>query len=87
MRVIDADGEQVGIQPLGEAFRAAIEQGLDLVEIAAKSSPPVCRVMDYGKYRYDKEKKEKEGEKGGGERGEKSGILKYETKGEHRGLN
>ena len=63
MRVIGADGEQVGIQPLGEAFRTAIGQDLDLVEIAAKSSPPVCRIMDYGKYRYLQKKKVQESKK------------------------
>lgn len=61
--MVDADGEQVGIQPLGEAFRSALGQELDLVEIAPHASPPVCRIMDYGKYRYLQKKKDQESRK------------------------
>ena len=53
VRVIDADGEQVGILPLSEALNVAQEAGLDLVEIVPAAEPPVCRVMDYGKFRFD----------------------------------
>lgn len=61
--MVAADGEQIGIQPLGEAFRTALGQELDLVEIAPKASPPVCRIMDYGKYRYLQKKKDQESKK------------------------
>jgi translation initiation factor IF-3 len=57
VRVISADGQQVGILPLKEAVRLAEEQGLDLVEVAANATPPVCRVMNYGKYKYQQSKR------------------------------
>lgn len=63
VRVIDADGEQLGILPTKKALDIAYDKGLDLVEISPTSVPPVCRIMDYGKYRFDKEKKEKEAKK------------------------
>lgn len=59
VRLIGADGEQVGILPIGEALDRAREQGLDLVEVAPNSRPPVCRIMDYGKYKYELAKKDK----------------------------
>lgn len=58
VRVIGPDGEQLGILPTPEAFRQAQEQGYDLVEVAPMSVPPVCRIMDYGKYKYELNKKE-----------------------------
>ncbi len=58
MRVIGPEGEQLGILPTPEAFRKAQEQGYDLVEVAPTSQPPVCRIMDYGKYKYELSKKE-----------------------------
>lgn len=58
MRVIGPEGEQYGILPTPEAFRRAQELGYDLVEVAPTSQPPVCRVMDYGKYKYELSKKE-----------------------------
>ncbi len=61
--MVDADGEQIGIRPLGEAFRNALGQELDLVEIAPNASPPVCRIMDYGKFRYLQKKKDQESRK------------------------
>ena len=64
VRVIDANGEQVGILTVREALLLAERQGLDLVEISPTSAPPVCRVMDYGKFRYQQTKKEKENKKG-----------------------
>ena len=63
VRVIDADGAQLGILATKKALDMAYDKGLDLVEIAPTSVPPVCRIMDYGKYRFDKEKKEKEQKK------------------------
>jgi translation initiation factor IF-3 len=57
VRVIDAEGKQLGILTLQEALREAGEAGMDLVEVAPNSSPPVCRVMDYGKFRYQQSKK------------------------------
>ncbi len=56
MRLIGADGEQVGVVPIEEAQRAAREAGLDLVEVAATARPPVVKIMDYGKYRFEQAK-------------------------------
>ncbi len=63
VRLIGADGEQIGVVPLFEALKKAEEAGLDLVEIAPNVSPPVCKIIDYGKYRYDQTKREKESKK------------------------
>lgn len=63
VRVIGADGEQLGILPRNEALEKAKEAGLDLVEVAAMSDPPVCRIMDFGKYRYEQQKKKQEAKK------------------------
>lgn len=63
MRVTSATGEQLGIMPTREALRMAEEQHLDLVEVAPKAKPPVCRIMDFGKYRYEQQKREKEAKK------------------------
>ena len=63
VRVVDSDGSQLGIMKIGDARKIAYDKGLDLVEIAANAQPPVCRVMDYGKFRFEKEKKEKEAKK------------------------
>jgi translation initiation factor IF-3 len=63
VRVIGVDGRQVGILSLGEALNLARASGVDLVEIAANAVPPVCRVVDFGKYRYEQAKKEKESKK------------------------
>jgi translation initiation factor IF-3 len=60
VRVISAEGEQLGIIPLEEALRRAEDFGLDLVEVAPNANPPVCRIMDYGKYRYQQTKKLKD---------------------------
>ena len=59
IRLIEEDGKQVGIIPVKEALKTAAERGLDLVEISSKSDPPVCKIMDYGKYRYQMEISEK----------------------------
>jgi len=58
IRVIGPEGEQLGIMPTPDAFRKAQELGYDLVEVAPTSQPPVCRIMDYGKYKYELQKKE-----------------------------
>lgn len=60
MRLIGADGQQIGIKPLPEALAMARELELDLVEVADKAVPPVCRIMDYGKYKYNEAQKAKE---------------------------
>ncbi len=59
VRLVDEDGGQVGIKPTAEAQEYAFSKGLDLVEVAAQADPPVVRVMDYGKYRYEQEQKAK----------------------------
>ena len=56
MRVIGSDGEQLGIMSARDALKIAEEQDLDLVKIAQGATPPVCKVMDYGKYRFDQAK-------------------------------
>jgi translation initiation factor IF-3 len=61
--LIDADGEQKGVVSIEEALEAARDAEMDLVEISAKSSPPVCRIMDYGKYVYQQQKKKHEAKK------------------------
>ncbi|QEP44978.1 translation initiation factor IF-3 [Ectothiorhodospiraceae bacterium BW-2] len=63
VRLIDADQTQVGVVPLEEALRIAEESGLDLVELAANATPPVCRVMDYGKYQFEQRKKQQAAKK------------------------
>ncbi|MEE4292572.1 MAG: translation initiation factor IF-3 [Xanthomonadales bacterium] len=63
VRVIDADGEQAGIMGIREALQMSEDQGLDLVEIAPNGDPPVCRVMDYGKYRFEAAKKAQQAKK------------------------
>ena len=63
VRLISADGEQLGIVAAEEALRIATESGYDLVKIAPNSVPPVCRIMDYGKFRFEQAKKEKEAKK------------------------
>jgi translation initiation factor IF-3 len=63
VRLIGADGEQLGITPIREAMQIATDANLDLVNVAPTAKPPVCRIMDYGKYRYELQKKEKEARK------------------------
>ena len=63
VRVIGADGSQMGIMSADKALKLAEESNLDLVKIAPTAVPPVCRVMDYGKYRFEQQKKEKENKK------------------------
>jgi len=61
--VIGLEGQQLGVLPLGEAITLARSKGVDLVEVAPNATPPVCRVVDFGKYRYEQAKKEKESKK------------------------
>ena len=68
--MIDSDGTQIGVRPISEALGIARTKGLDLVEIAAGANPPVCKILAYSKYKYDMEKKEREGRKK-----QKAGLL------------
>jgi len=63
VRLVSYDGEQVGIRSLNEALDMAQEMDLDLVEVAGQATPPVCRIMDYGKYKYEQSQKAKESRK------------------------
>lgn len=63
VRLIGPDGEQIGIKPFREALQMAMDANLDLVNVAPTAKPPVCRIMDYGKFRYETQKKEKEARK------------------------
>ena len=63
VRLIDDAGEQLGVMAPREAAKIAAEKNLDLVEIAPNANPPVCRIMDYGKYKYEQSKREKEAKK------------------------
>ena len=63
VRVITDDGEQLGVMSSSEALKAAQYRSLDLVKIAPQAQPPVCKIMDYGKYRFDRQKREKEAKK------------------------
>ena len=63
MLVIDANGDQAGVMPTQDALRMAEEQGLDLVEVAPNARPPVCKIMDFGRYKYQQQKKLQEARK------------------------
>lgn len=63
VRLVGPGGEQIGIKPLREALQMAIDMNMDLVNVAPQAKPPVCRIMDYGKFRYEQQKKEKEARK------------------------
>lgn len=63
VRLIGSNGDQLGIKPFREAMQIAQDAGLDLVNVAPTAKPPVCRIMDYGKFRYETQKKEKEARK------------------------
>ncbi|MBU1700083.1 MAG: translation initiation factor IF-3 [Candidatus Eisenbacteria bacterium] len=60
VRVVSADGEQLGVMAISEALQKAREAKLDLVEVASNAVPPVCRIMDYGKFKFEKSKKERQ---------------------------
>lgn len=88
--VIAQDGEKLGVLGIDEAQAAADESGLDLVEVSGNSTPPVCRIMDYGKYKYEQQKKEKENRKNSKQKQLKEmkfrcniGDGDYETKKKH----
>ncbi|MBI5560763.1 MAG: translation initiation factor IF-3 [Deltaproteobacteria bacterium] len=63
VRLVDGEGNQVGVLPVPDALKAAEEAGLDLVEVSPDADPPVCRLMDYGKYKYQMSKKAHEAKK------------------------
>ncbi|MBO7374658.1 MAG: translation initiation factor IF-3, partial [Lachnospiraceae bacterium] len=63
VRVISEEGEMLGVMPTGEAIRRADEAGLDLIMISPNAAPPVCRIEDFGKFRYEQLRKEKENKK------------------------
>lgn len=63
VRVVDENGKQIGIMPVSEAIRIAKERDLDLVEVAPKANPPVCKIMDFGRYKYQLAKKAHEAKK------------------------
>ena len=63
VRLVGAEGEQIGIVPIGEAIRLAQEADLDLVEVAPTARPPVCKLMDYGKFKYESDQKRREARK------------------------
>ncbi len=63
VRLIDEEGKQVGIVPTTEGLERAKEAGLDLIEVAPNANPPVCKILDYGKYKFDQEKRLKEAKK------------------------
>jgi len=63
VRLISSDGDQIGVVPLSEALRIAGEKELDLVEVAPQAKPPVCKIMDYGKYKYEQAKKARKARK------------------------
>ncbi|NMM54861.1 translation initiation factor IF-3 [Paenibacillus aquistagni] len=63
VRLVGPNGEQIGIKPFREALQMAVDANLDLVNVAPQAKPPVCRIMDYGKFRYEQQKKEKEARK------------------------
>ncbi len=57
VRLIDQEGRQVGVVPTDDAYRMAVDAGMDLVEVAAEARPPVCKIMDFGKFKYEQKKK------------------------------
>lgn len=63
LRIVTADGEQLGVMSAREALEIAIDKGLDLVKISPTAKPPVCKIMDYGKYKFEQSKREKENRK------------------------
>jgi translation initiation factor IF-3 len=71
VRLIGEDGEQLGVVPIQKALQIAYERGLDLVQVASTVAPPVCRLLDYGKYKYEQTKKERKAK-----RGQRVGLLK-----------
>ena len=74
VRVINAEGVMLGVMPTGKAMEAAREAGLDLVEVAPNERPPVCKIMDFGKYKYSQKKKVSETETTPGSMSRRSGV-------------
>ncbi len=79
VRVVTEEGEQLGVLPIRTAIQAAEDRGLDLVEVAATANPPVCKIMDYGKFKYREQKKESEAKKKRTETELKELRLRYNT--------
>lgn len=86
VRLIDAEGENVGVVELKEALDTAEQAGLDLVEVAPNADPPVCRVLDYGKFMYERAKKEKEAKKAQTKVEVKEIRLRPKTSDHHKGF-
>jgi translation initiation factor IF-3 len=84
VRLIDAQGHHVGVVPLREALDQAQEAQLDLVEVSPNANPPVCKVMDYGKFLYEKAKREREARKAQKQIEVKEIRLRPKTSGHHR---
>ena len=63
VRVIDPEGQQIGVVPIEAALKTAADLGLDLVEVSPNANPPVCKIMDYGRYKYEQTKKKQEAKK------------------------
>ena len=79
VRVIAPDGEQLGVLSIRDALTKAQELGLDLVEVASQAKPPVCKILDYGKFKYKEQKKEAEARKNRSETSIKELRLRYRT--------
>jgi translation initiation factor IF-3 len=79
VRVVADDGAQLGVLPTKQAIQMAEERGLDLVEVSPNSEPPVCRIMDYGKFKYREQKKEAEARKNRSETETKELRIRYRT--------
>jgi translation initiation factor IF-3 len=86
VRLIDADGNNVGVVPTDQARTMAVEANLDLVEVAANAEPPVCRIMDFGKFLYERTKKEREARKAQVKIEVKEIRLRPKTTEHHRGF-
>jgi translation initiation factor IF-3 len=86
VRLIDATGKNHGVVPLSDALRSAEEAALDLVEVAPNAKPPVCRVIDYGKFTYERTKKEREARKAQKKIEIKEIRLRPKTTAHHRGF-
>ncbi|MDL1944850.1 translation initiation factor IF-3 [Chloroflexi bacterium CFX2] len=86
VRLIGADGNNVGIVPIKQAIQIAREAGMDLVEVSPNASPPVCRVIDYGKFVYERAKKEREARKAQTKIEVKEIRLRPKTNEAHRGF-
>jgi translation initiation factor IF-3 len=84
--VIDASGENLGVLPTRQAIQKSREQDLDLVEVSPNANPPVCRIMDFGKFLYEREKKDREAKKAQTKVDVKEIRLRPKTNEHHRGF-